>query len=697
MKKSSVITRPASAITTLALAVTMGGAALTMSQPAQAAVGDSFRMTVADTSYRDSAGRTWAARAGFDTGDFSPSYWAPTDIKGTSEDALYYPELVRMNSWSKQMENGTYRVTLKMRESWWTKAGDRVFSVSAEGQPKLSNIDIFAAVGKGAAYDRTFDVTVKDGRLDLGFTATKDSAALSALEVTRIADPAPAPTPAPDTSSVVARMTTSTKPIKGTDGTYEGRSGFVGGWSNETLFSDGRDVKGTTNDAPYRPEYIHMSAWQRAVPNGTYDVTLMMREAYFSSAGERVFSVTAEGRPQINDLDLIKTAGKDVAYNRTFRVEVKDGRLDLGFTGKVNGATVSAIVLSKVGGSGTPAPTPTTPAPTPSTPAPTTPAPTPTTPAPTPTTPAPTTPAPGSSKSNFGKQSGLLFDSGMYPMNKAGEVTKWENARGKKVDVITVFPSRESWNNMQSTWFMDNERIPAGYKGTLDVGVPLWPNDGNLSTAAAGGYNAEWERLARNISARYPDAYIRLGWEMNLPSWKAAAYPNTADQWKQAYRQAVGAIRKGGPNLRIAWVVNEGPGQTGTKDAAIFYPGDAYVDYIGMDAYDWWPGYTTDANIARHRDEAYGWNHWLNFAKAHGKKFVLPEWGIAPANSAGGGDNPKYINFVYNWLKQNQEHIAYESYFSESMSYIRSDLFTCNSPKASAEYKRWMPLLTKTS
>lgn len=685
MKKSSVITRPASAITTLALAVTtLGGAALALAPAAEAAVGDSFRMTVGSTAIRDSAGHTWTARTGFDKGDFSPSYWAPTDIKGTSDDALYYPELVRMNSWSKAMDNGNYRVTLKMRESWWTKAGARVFSVSAEGQTRLSNIDIFAAVGKGTAYDRSFDVAVKDGRLDLGFSAIKDSAQLSALQVTRIADEAPTPTPPSETSSVVARMATSATPIIGTDGTYEGRSGFEGGWPNETMFSDGRDVKGTTNDAPYRPEYIHMTAWKRSVPNGTYDVTLKMREGYFNGAGQRVFSVSAEGQPQITDLDLYKTAGKDVAHDRTFRVAVKDGRLDLGFSGKVNGATVSSIVVAKVDGASTPTPTP-TPTTSPS-------------PTPTPTPSQTTTPSPPPvSTSKFGKQSGLLWDSGMYPMNKAGEVSKWENARGKKVDVITVFPSRESWNNMQSTWFMDSQRIPAGYKGTLDVGVPLWPNDGNLSKAAAGGYNGEWEKLARSVAAQYPDAYIRLGWEMNLPGWKAAAYPNSADQWKQAYRHAVGAIRKGGPNLRIAWVVNEGPGQTGTKDAAMFYPGDSYVDYIGMDAYDWWPGYTTDANIARHRDAAYGWNHWMNFAKAHGKKFVLPEWGIAPANPASGGDNPKYINFVYNWLKQNQEHIAYESYFHETMSYIRTDLFTGHSPKASAEYKRWMPLLVKTS
>ena len=221
----------------------------------------------------------------------------------------------------------------------------------------------------------------------------------------------------------------------------------------------------------------------------------------------------------------------------------------------------------------------------------------------------------------------------------------------------------------------------------------MWPQDGNLSAAASGAYNAQWEKFARNLAATYPTAYVRPGWEMNLPGWYYSATPATAAKWKQAFRHAVTSMREAAPGLRIVWNPNEGPGQTGTPDAAVFWPGDDVVDVVGLDAYDWWPGYTTDEAIASHRDSTYGWNHWLEFAKAHGKKFSLPEWGVATANTASGGDNPKYINFVYSWLKANQKDIAFESYFHEGDGYIRSDLFTGYNPKASAEYKRWMPLL----
>ncbi|GMA39262.1 malectin domain-containing carbohydrate-binding protein [Mobilicoccus caccae] len=688
--------RPASILTTVALALSATATAvLATTDPAAAAVGDTYRMTVAPNAFTASDGTRWEARTGFDKGDFNQSYTSG-NITGANDSRLYYPELVRFSSWSKPVDNGTYRVTLKMREQWWTQAGQRVFDVTAEGRAALSDVDIVKAVGRGAAYDRSFDVTVSDGRLDLGFPAKKDSALLSALQITRIADPTTTPTPeqpVQETKRVVARMSVQPVAVKDSIGNvYAAQSGFSGGKYHQS-YGSGATIKNTKDTELYRSEQVGMTAWTRTLPNGTYDVTLKMREQWWTKAGQRVFDVHAEGSRVLGDVDIVKAVGKDAAYDRTFRTQVNDGRLDLKWTAKADIGLVSAIVVNRVENAqpGDPTPTPTTPAPT-------TPAPTPTTPAPTPTTPAPTTPAPKpTTNSRYGKLSGMHWDSGMYPMNRAGEATKWEQSRGRKIDVITVFPSRESWNSMQGTWFMDNERIPAGYQGTLDVGVPLWPNDGNLATAKAGGYNAQWERLARTIAAKYPDAYIRLGWEMNLPGWKAAAWANQAEDWKQAYRQAVTSIRKGGPNLRIAWVPNEGAGQTGTKDARVFYPGDAYVDYIGIDAYDWWPGYTTDANIARHRDGDYGWNFWLNFAKERGKKFVLPEWGIAPANSASGGDNPKYINFVYDWMNKNRDHIGYESYFSETMSYIRSDLFTGYNPKASAEYKRWMGLLGRSS
>ena len=717
MSRNAARRRPhlALALSALALPALVGVVSVAAPTSAEAADTSVFRMTVGKTAVTDSKGRTWQTGFGFDGGDLAQDYWSPSAIRNTSDGQLYLSEMVRMTRWDKPIANGDYRVTLKMRESWWASPGQRVFSVSAEGKPALTDIDILAAVGKDTAYDRSFDVSVTDGQLNLGFSAAKDTPLVSAIEITSRSTsdpstprptwtptaaptssaPSPAPSTAPTTApraEVVARVSMSNVAVKdGAGNVWQARAGMSGGRADANPYGATGDIKGTTDDALYRDAWVYPSAWARSLANGTYEVTLKMREAYFTNPGQRVFSVTAEGQTTLTDIDIIRAAGRHTAYDRSFTTTVSDGTLNVGFPSKVDTAVVSAIQVTKVSSS---APTTSAPAPKPTTSAPA-PRPTTSTPAPKPTTSAPA-PTPAPTGSTRGARSGLIFDSGGFTMHEASTALKLESLRGRELDVISVAPTRTNWSEMLNPWFLDGERVPAGYTGTLDVAVPLWPENGNLGTAASGGYNSQWEQMGRLVASKYPNAYIRLGWEMNLPGWPHSAAPASAEQWKQAFRQATTAIRKGGPQLRIAWVPNEGRGQTGTEDARMFYPGDGYVDFIGMDAYDWWPGYTNEASIAAHRDSPYGWNFWLNFAKERNKRFVLPEWGIAPANSASGGDNPTYINFVYSWLKANQDWIQFESYFHESQSYIRSDLTGGQNPRALAEYKRWMPLLGKS-
>ena len=81
------------------------------------------------------------------------------------------------------LANGTYDVTLDFAEMYHNAAGQRVFSVSLEGQTVIQDLDIWAVVGQFAALPRTFAITVNDGVLDIVGTATVDNAQLAAIEV----------------------------------------------------------------------------------------------------------------------------------------------------------------------------------------------------------------------------------------------------------------------------------------------------------------------------------------------------------------------------------------------------------------------------------------------------------------------------------------------------------------------------------
>lgn len=183
--------------------------------------------------------------------------------------------------------------------------------------------------------------------------------AVPALMTPALVSAAPARTAAVPTAASTTgatptthRMTVAPTSVTTADRTvYQARSGFEGGGYNEWLYHRTADIKGTADDALYHPEWFKPRAWRKPIVNGTYEVTLKMREAYFHRAGQRVFSVDAEGRRVLTDIDIVKEVGTHAAYDRTFPVTVQDGRLDLEFSAKADGAVLSAIVVRPTTGS----------------------------------------------------------------------------------------------------------------------------------------------------------------------------------------------------------------------------------------------------------------------------------------------------------------------------------------------------------
>lgn len=263
---------------------------------------------------------------------------------------------------------------------------------------------------------------------------------------------------------------------------------------------------------------------------------------------------------------------------------------------------------------------------------------------------------------------------------------RFQEKVGRKVEVLGVFPARGSWESIMDTWWLD--RAPEGFSGVLDVGVPLWQEDGDLDTAAAGGYDQQWETLGRTIHDRYPGSSVRIGWEFNLGGWKHHATPENVEQWKAAFRRASTALKRGGPSLLVTWNPNKGRGDS-LPDASAAWPGDDVVDIVGLDAYDWWPAYS-ESTWPEHRDGDQGWSHWLEFARSHGKQFAVPEWGVAPGNDHGGGDNPYYIGVVMDFLaaEHAKDGIVFGTfYFDESEGYIANSIGDGQVPRTAEAVK----------
>jgi hypothetical protein len=77
----------------------------------------------------------------------------------------------------------------------------------------------------------------------------------------------------------------------------------------------------------------------------------------------------------------------------------------------------------------------------------------------------------------------------------------------------------------------------------------------------------------------------------------------------------------------------------------------------------------------------------IDFARAHGKRFAVPEWGLV-RSGGGGGDNPFYIHKMYDTFAANAKDLAYEAYYNNSeQDNVRSSLHNPNlNPKSSVRY-----------
>lgn len=108
-----------------------------------------------------------------------------SNILNTTDPKLYQTERWGSFSYQFAVPNGSYNVVLKFAEIYWTGVGQRIFNVSINGSPVLSNFDIVAAAGAPlTAIDKTFPVTVTNQLVTIQFTrGSADNPKVSAVEI----------------------------------------------------------------------------------------------------------------------------------------------------------------------------------------------------------------------------------------------------------------------------------------------------------------------------------------------------------------------------------------------------------------------------------------------------------------------------------------------------------------------------------
>jgi hypothetical protein len=294
-----------------------------------------------------------------------------------------------------------------------------------------------------------------------------------------------------------------------------------------------------------------------------------------------------------------------------------------------------------------------------------------------------TTALTGATATSSRHRSGLPWASGAYlPTGTPAAAAAFGAWRKHPLDVGEVWLNRSTWASITDPVWLYQRWQGSPY--TLVVTVPMLPDVPGVSIRACsrGAYNAHWRQFGRVIrSYGLGSSIIRLGWEFNGKWYPWAATNPTA--WAECYRQAVTSARSTAPRLRWDWNVNRGV-SSALADPTRAYPGNSYVSMIGVDSYDQWPPVGSGGGWQKQLNGDQGLNYWLGFAKAHGKKLSVPEWGSIRYGRSAGRDDPQYIRDMRAFFAANASHIAFEAIFQGSIGNYDAGR---TMPKAAQAYK----------
>jgi hypothetical protein len=306
--------------------------AASFSASSTSTTGASYALNCAGAKYTDASGLIYNADAGFSGGSVSSTTAA---ISGTADATLYQSERYGNFSYSVPMTNGSYNVTLKFAEGYFSAAGQRIFNVAVNGATVISNLDIYAKAGKNTAYDVVVPATVSNGTLTIQFTSVVNNAEVRAIKIV----------PSTTATAPVFAVDAGGASYKAASGvTYAADSSYTGGNVGTTTAT----ITGTSDGTLYQSERYGNFSYNVPVANGNYNVTLKFAEGYFSAAGQRVFNVAANGSAVISNLDIYAKAGKNAAYDVVVPVSVTNGAINLSFTSVVNNAEVRGILIQKM-------------------------------------------------------------------------------------------------------------------------------------------------------------------------------------------------------------------------------------------------------------------------------------------------------------------------------------------------------------
>jgi len=280
-------------------------------------------------------------------------------------------------------------------------------------------------------------------------------------------------------------------------------------------------------------------------------------------------------------------------------------------------------------------------------------------------------------------------------------ITNFDNVTNTTVTCVSTYLNgAPTWNAWEHPWVTDPK---IGYTSwvaeepqtrQLVLQVDLIPdsleNVNNPSkwerACADGAYTAHATQLGESlVVAGLQNSVIRLGAEMN-GTWEADYVGTTVtDQrlWAKCFAKEVSGIRAApGGHFLIDWNPNACKYPI---PLANFYPGNPYVDIVGLDLFDVaCAAPSTPYTFSELAREPAGLASFESFASAHRKPMSLPEWALSTVPS---GDDPGYINGIGSTFAKGD--FAFETYFDGGGGKSKALPLGSGTPLSLPAFQKW--------
>lgn len=166
----------------------------------------------------------------------------------------------------------------------------------------------------------------------------------------------------------------------------------------------------------------------------------------------------------------------------------------------------------------------------------------------------------------------------------------------------------------------------------------------SLNKIRAGNHDAAIRRWARQIKSFGKTVYFRPMCEMNGPwtSWSGGVNGNRPYEYIYAWRRVYNIFQQeGATNAKFVWSPNRDGSYTSAKRTFdSYYPGKDYVQYVGINGYNWGSMYKTSSwtSVWQNWDEVFKYSY-TTFARNTSKPMIIAE----TATTEKGGNKAQWI------------------------------------------------------